>query len=797
MYLHSFHNQSSIRVVPCNNQYLLFSIIPSTETLRPCFSHNDTLLDQSRSYQSHVQFMSFHSDPVHNSDINVDILVLYTPAARRYCEQTASSIDGYIHFAWSVSDESFRGVGVFPNYVHWQETDYTEVDTLTDLLRLTFHESFDPDLREHSTGGYFLEEAHSLRDLYSADLVILLTYHDGWADASGRAWVLSNWNGNDARAFGVVDIQAFDHDLLFDVFDHELGHLFGCGHNSRQEDFPGPNNWLAHYAAGWNWNVAGRSRRSIMAYPWGYSSGKNYESSLLFSSPSIFDTVSGQSVATGDDFLADNARVIKTTRIPISKYRIPLHTVLNLPLATRLSLTDDRPWFGQSAIVPLGAENAISSSHLLSWEDSLLALQLTIPCVITFDWKFNGLHNDRLILINGSTNVLTQYGPTDWKHMEQTFDAYRQRTVWIGFVHQTRDVIDAKRDRRAFVGNFEYRSAFIIEFSSNDFEEVQFSAPTRQVVGAGSSSTSQRAIPPAGHSFVHWSLNNQVYSFLNPLQIHDVQSDMLLVPSFQLQSFTIDFVVRGSGNVEGQTSQAVFFGHYASTVIARDSLDYVFSLWECSTSDSYSKYSRELTFGPVASDVSCVAVFEPKTVRIEFRVSNDQCGSIQGEKVQYISRHGSSSPVSVLVNDGCYFTCWNDGGRTSPRIIESVESHKLLIAEIEPVYFYVHSRSSQGVSTYRTDAVRWQDSSPTIRANPRPGHTFQSWDCSFNRNPDFPDVYDPDFQCLTKSEDYFRNVSSDIYVDANFVEITSSGFILPSMIMTIILSLSLMVLVYL
>ncbi len=229
----------------------------------------------------------------------IDIMVVYTPAARAGAGGTSAMqalIDlhvDYANFAFLNSQVNHRF-----RLVQTAEVNYTEPnsgdfvgDLTTNLNRLT-----------SKTDGY-LDEVHTLRDQYGADLVSL--YING---SSGIGWLINPNTAVNAADYGfsVVGYSSQGKNLV-----HEMGHNMGCDHDrpwAVGERFP--------YGYGYSFTgKSGQSYGTIMSY-------SGYTKIQHFSNPNVY--YDGQ--ATGIDYSvdaansADNARVLNESSLAVSNY---------------------------------------------------------------------------------------------------------------------------------------------------------------------------------------------------------------------------------------------------------------------------------------------------------------------------------------------------------------------------------------------------------------------------------------------------------------------------------------------
>lgn len=150
----------------------------------------------------------------------------------------------------------------------------------------------------------------TLRDEVGADLVCLFR---NWltADEAGRAWVLSDTEGNPSTGYSIVSAQLA---LSGHLFSHEIGHNLGGAHDRENVDAEG----IYSYSYGYRFTGADSTEyRTIMAYAPG-------ERINYFSNPDIdFQGVS-TGVAEGEN-AADNARTFNQSAPVVNRYREHIH----------------------------------------------------------------------------------------------------------------------------------------------------------------------------------------------------------------------------------------------------------------------------------------------------------------------------------------------------------------------------------------------------------------------------------------------------------------------------------------
>lgn len=190
-------------------------------------------------------------------ECKIRVLVLYTPQA----ESSVSNIINTILTAVSLSNQSFINSQI--NYrielVYAGETSYSESSYQTDLQRF-----------KTPNDGY-MDEVHVLRNLYSADICVLLSFNENLCGIANGIGV-----GEDG-AFCLVSTYSTCATSNYS-FIHEIGHLLGCRHDI----YVDPNTTPFAYGHGYI-NPSG-TWRTVMAY----SNGCNNCPRLLYwSNPNI------------------------------------------------------------------------------------------------------------------------------------------------------------------------------------------------------------------------------------------------------------------------------------------------------------------------------------------------------------------------------------------------------------------------------------------------------------------------------------------------------------------------------
>jgi hypothetical protein len=184
------------------------------------------------------------SREVQDSAGEIDVMVVYTTQARSAVGGT-TAMQSLINLAMSETNTGFANSQVTQRFVlvHTHEFAYTEQDYYTMLM----------DLQD--ANGDALDPVHSLRNSYSADLVIMLVANTQYC---GLAYLMTNPSTSFAPyAFSVVSINCASG---YYSFAHEAGHNMGSQHNRQNASQPGA------YDFSYGYYNEGAHFRTIMAY---------------------------------------------------------------------------------------------------------------------------------------------------------------------------------------------------------------------------------------------------------------------------------------------------------------------------------------------------------------------------------------------------------------------------------------------------------------------------------------------------------------------------------------------------
>ncbi|MBW8051605.1 MAG: T9SS type A sorting domain-containing protein [Cytophagales bacterium] len=233
-------------------------------------------------------------------DCQIRLLVAYTASVAA----AVGNIFSLIQLAVDETNQSFVNSGVTHRVrlVRSYQVSYTETGLSTDLTRF----------RTPSDG--FMDEIHTLRDIYSADICVLIENEPTYCG------IASAILANTSTAFCIVHYTCA---TGYYSFGHEIGHLHGCRHNTEIDANTTP------YAYGHGYCYPTDSWRTIMSYGCpGTTSRIQY-----WSNPGV--TYGG--VAMGTTSTQDNARVLDETSVTVSEF---ITTPTNLTISNETVSAD-------------------------------------------------------------------------------------------------------------------------------------------------------------------------------------------------------------------------------------------------------------------------------------------------------------------------------------------------------------------------------------------------------------------------------------------------------------------------
>jgi hypothetical protein len=269
----------------------------------------------------------------------VDVMVVYTQAAETGAGGPAN-MGALIQLAMDETNQSYANSGVMHRLrlVHKEKVTYSETGLLchntnpdNDLDRLTF------------TGDGHLDGVQTLRNLYRADVVVLIVENGGayagcgWFMHSDGPWFADYAYSVVARAYAAGHL----------TLAHEVGHNMGARHDWYVD--PETTPWP--YAHGYVYLPGGW--RTVMAYNQEcYDNGINCARIPNWSNPDVTYEGVPTGVPQTEFHPADNRQTLNNTSCTVSKFR---DHVNSLSCAGAATLTSAVPYNGNTTGAPFTA----------------------------------------------------------------------------------------------------------------------------------------------------------------------------------------------------------------------------------------------------------------------------------------------------------------------------------------------------------------------------------------------------------------------------------------------------------
>ena len=338
--------------------------------------------------------------------VTIEAMIVYTANARTWAGGL-SGINSVIAQAVAKGQLALDNSNTIMtvSLVYSGEISYTEDgDTYTDLARL-----------QNTSDGY-MDEVHTLRDQYNADVVGLFTEVE---DTGGLGWLLNTTSGSPTYAFSITRVQQASWTY---TYIHEMGHNMGCHHRKDQDTQPGPG--LYSYSAGWHWTGNDSEKyASVMSY-----SDGGYGRVAYFSNPSI----TYQGVATGHSADGDNARNLREIKNVIADYRHPTQTgSLTVTISPQGAIdagvqwnVDGGGWKNSGATIsdlPIGS-HIVNPKTVLGWispasESVTINSEATTAISLVFQYQGylgEGTQASPYLITNPHELALLANTPQDW-----------------------------------------------------------------------------------------------------------------------------------------------------------------------------------------------------------------------------------------------------------------------------------------------------------------------------------------------------------------------------------------------
>ncbi len=301
-----------------------------------------------------------------SENTTIDVLVAYTKNAKSWAflNSDYGDIEAEIAQAFNLSQTALdnSNIPVTLRVVYLHEVDYNELfdgKSSGERLRLmTASPNFNPFGIEDGE----MDELHTLRDLYGADLVTLMAQVD---DTGGIAWRLSNRYGSPTFGFSLNRVQQITSGY---TLVHELGHNMGNSHSRTQTVQQATIlGGVFQESVGYQDYIQGI--HTIMAY-----SAEGLDQVPVFSSPDINfqNSVAGKDEPTD---ITDAALSIKKIKNVIASYR-KTKTSAPIPEINSNSITVD---LNREEVfeVPLKIQNSGESN--LDYSVDFIPTDKTIP----------------------------------------------------------------------------------------------------------------------------------------------------------------------------------------------------------------------------------------------------------------------------------------------------------------------------------------------------------------------------------------------------------------------------------
>jgi hypothetical protein len=243
--------------------------------------------------------------------VTLDVLVVYSPAARAY-EGSVADMENAISLAFQLGNDTHGNsdTRIFLDLVHSEEVVYTEdaIEDENSALKYLDNLRYIDDV---------IDNVHTLRDTYAADFVVFVVDTEATGGLAGMPG--SSYNQDDV-AFSIVRGEQLDFTY---TMVHEIAHNMGMGHSATQTVQPFTGG-IYPYAAGWQWadgtSPASVGYCTVMTYENFDDAGTDeYERVAHFSNPDV--QYNGNN--TGSAGAADGARVMRNGRFDYSAFRGP------------------------------------------------------------------------------------------------------------------------------------------------------------------------------------------------------------------------------------------------------------------------------------------------------------------------------------------------------------------------------------------------------------------------------------------------------------------------------------------
>ena len=204
----------------------------------------------------------------------------------------------------------------------------------------------------------------------------------------------------------------------------------------------------------------------------------------------------------------------------------------------------------------------------------------------------NGINNNIVAAITGLAALADNGGETPTMAITSGSNARNTGSIDAleAFILSRGIVLDIAYDQRGYgydreldaapdIGAFELMDPLVQHtVAFNVFEGGTISGTASQNVNHGSDCTAVEAVASTGYTFRNWTGPN-FYSISNPLLVEEVVEDLAITANFDINSYTVNYLVGENGSISGDTTQNVYYGYDSTPVFAVADSGYHFVNW--------------------------------------------------------------------------------------------------------------------------------------------------------------------------------------------------------------------------
>ncbi|MBC8346169.1 MAG: T9SS type A sorting domain-containing protein [Candidatus Marinimicrobia bacterium] len=286
-----FYKGKKMNITPLGEaRHVIYTLDPSENGLEHPLEYSTGSLKKRHSAKESSSPENLEKTITNPTSRRVDVLVAYTTAAKNGASPNiASIINGAKTFANQIYNNSKdSNLSYYPqiDIVHQVEVSYTEQTMAINLSRLV------------NSSDTYMDNLHTLRTQYGADIVILFTN-------TGNCGLAYDIQVSSSGAFAVVKVDC-EYTQRYS-FTHEIGHLFGSKHELVLDSYPCEN-----FCYGHGFTASNNSFQTVMAVKaWG-----SINRILYLSNPD--KSYNGTTIGSSAD--EDNMRVHDVRVITIANF---------------------------------------------------------------------------------------------------------------------------------------------------------------------------------------------------------------------------------------------------------------------------------------------------------------------------------------------------------------------------------------------------------------------------------------------------------------------------------------------